>query len=189
MAALAQRCASAGSADGARLGSTFDISSTYSVSCSSAVILRRRLRLHYVQCGTGHLLPVFGIFTSRSASSNMLHPTRSVDQLQLLLVRQPTHIPQSSCAVQSRTLANCNLLSDRLSQSVSQCTRAAVVMVCVVCSNPAFKEQAQDMLTADARQAVLQCPGRGHISEPIYCNAKDQQGVSSCLFSLPVSVQ
>lgn len=35
------------------------------------------------------------------------------------------------------------------------------------------------MLTADARQAMLQCPGNGHISEPISCNAKDQQGMQN----------
>jgi len=32
------------------------------------------------------------------------------------------------------------------------------------------------MMTADVRQALLQCPGEGHISAPIQCDKHNQQG-------------
>ena len=32
------------------------------------------------------------------------------------------------------------------------------------------------MMTADVRQALLQCPGEGHISAPVQCDKRNQQG-------------
>ena len=32
------------------------------------------------------------------------------------------------------------------------------------------------MMNGDVRQTILQCPGEGHISEPIKCHKNNQQG-------------
>lgn len=81
----------------------------------------------------------------------------------------------TTCSVALDTFSRCSasLLADELAAVC--CTSHDVLTNFNCFCAPQSKEQAQGMWTADARQAVLQCPGKGHVSEPIYCNAKSQQ--------------
>lgn len=81
----------------------------------------------------------------------------------------------TSCAVALDVFSQCTSSVEDEKLAATCCTPYSVLKSFNCFCNPDFSTQAQAMMTADVRQALLQCPGEGHISAPIQCNKHNQQ--------------
>ncbi|KAL0049626.1 hypothetical protein WJX82_006235 [Trebouxia sp. C0006] len=81
----------------------------------------------------------------------------------------------TSCGVALDVLSQCASSAEDEKLAATCCTPYAVLKSFNCFCNPDFSTQAQAMMTADVRQALLQCPGEGHISAPIQCDKQNQQ--------------
>ncbi|KAL0021114.1 hypothetical protein WJX79_010125 [Trebouxia sp. C0005] len=82
---------------------------------------------------------------------------------------------RTSCGVALDVFSQCASSVEDEKLAATCCTPYSVLKSFNCFCNPDFSTQAQAMMTADVRQALLQCPGEGHISAPIQCNKHDQQ--------------
>ncbi|DBA86607.1 TPA: hypothetical protein ACH3X1_005076 [Trebouxia sp. C0004] len=81
----------------------------------------------------------------------------------------------TSCGVALDVFSQCASSVEHERLAAICCTPYSVLKTFNCFCNPDFSTQAQAMMTADVRQALLQCPGEGHISAPIQCDEHNQQ--------------
>lgn len=81
----------------------------------------------------------------------------------------------TSCSVAVDVFSQCHSALGEEKHAATCCTPYSVLKSFNCFCDPDFSFQAQAMMSADVRQALLQCPGEGHVSSPVQCNEDNQQ--------------